>query len=68
MPRLTIQQANDAARLAGDLASLATLRTGLRARLRASLLMDAVGHTRRLEGLYRQMWREWCAGHGQGAT
>ncbi len=46
--------------LAGDLAALASLRSDLRQRLRASPLMDAAGFTRNLEALYREMWRDWC--------
>jgi predicted O-linked N-acetylglucosamine transferase (SPINDLY family) len=57
-----------AARLAGDLDALASMRTGLRARLRTSPLMDAVGHTRRLEALYRQMWGEWCSSRDRGGS
>ncbi len=41
---------------AADLPSLATTRSGLRQRLRASALMDEAGFTRRLEAAYRQMW------------
>ena len=45
---------------ARDLPSLAVLRAGLRERVRASPLMDAMRFTRNLEDLYRQMWRDWC--------
>jgi len=51
-----------ALRLAGDLPRLADLRAGLRARMRDSALLDAAGFTAALEGLYRDAWREWCAG------
>jgi protein O-GlcNAc transferase len=48
--------------LAGDLASLAELRAGLRARLRASPLLDAGSYTRALEEAFRSAWRTWCTG------
>ena len=50
-----------AARRAEDLDGLARLRTGLRARMRASPLLDARAFTRNLEDAYRRMWRRWCA-------
>jgi protein O-GlcNAc transferase len=40
---------------------LSKLRVTLRARLQASPLMDEAGFTRDLEGLYRRMWRQYCA-------
>ena len=46
-----------ASQLAGDLDRIATLRSSLRQRMRASPLMDAAGFTRRLEEAYRQMVR-----------
>ncbi|MEQ1854247.1 MAG: hypothetical protein ABMA01_21965, partial [Chthoniobacteraceae bacterium] len=48
--------------LAGDLAKLAALRSGLRDSLRSSCLMDAPRFTSNLEALYRQMWVHWCNG------
>ncbi len=49
-----------AAGLASDPARLAALRDGMRARLAASPLTDAVSLTRELEAAYRTLWREWC--------
>ena len=49
-----------ARRLAADLQALQSLRTGLRARLQASPIMDAAGFTADLEAAYRQMWLTWC--------
>jgi predicted O-linked N-acetylglucosamine transferase (SPINDLY family) len=51
-----------AAGLAGDLPRLQMLRAGLRARLRASTLMDGPRFARNMEQAYRQMWWKWCAG------
>ena len=45
-----------AQRLASDPQQLATIRSGLRAELQASPLMDNAGFTRELEDLYRQAW------------
>ena len=47
-----------AARHAGDLATLAALRAGLRRKLENSILMDGGRFTRDLEDLYRRMWLE----------
>lgn len=47
--------------LAGDLPRLAELRAGLRQRVAHSALCDADGFTRRLESVYRDIWRQWCA-------
>ena len=48
-------------RLAADPHHLATIRSGLRAELRASPLMDGADFTRDLEELYRQAWHQRCA-------
>lgn len=49
-----------ATRLAGDLPRLAELRRTLRARIEASLIMDAPRFARSIEAGYRTMWRQWC--------
>jgi predicted O-linked N-acetylglucosamine transferase (SPINDLY family) len=45
--------------------SLATLRSGLRARMADSPLCDGARFTRALEDRYRAMWQDWC---GRQAT
>jgi predicted O-linked N-acetylglucosamine transferase (SPINDLY family) len=50
------------AAFARDTARLAGLRRTLRARLRASPLMDEARFARDMEALYRRMWRRWCEG------
>ena len=49
-----------AARLAGDMKHLSTLRTELRPRMAASPLTDGRRFTKHLEHAYRGMWEEWC--------
>ena len=49
-----------AVQLAGDLPRLQELRATLRARMRASPLMDGKRFARHMEQAYRQMWRTWC--------
>lgn len=51
-----------AAAFGRDIARLAELRRTLRARLRASPLMDEARFARDMEALYRRMWRGWCEG------
>ncbi|MBI1775743.1 MAG: tetratricopeptide repeat protein [Proteobacteria bacterium] len=46
--------------LAGDVSRRVDLRNGLRPRLMASKLTDAVAHARAIEDIYRQLWRRWC--------
>ena len=50
-----------ARRAAADLAGLAVLRTGLRARVKASPLCDAPRFGRNLGAALRHVWRDWCA-------
>jgi protein O-GlcNAc transferase len=47
--------------LAADLPRLAQMRRTMRARMKASVLTDAPGFARDIEGVYRQMWRQWRA-------
>ena len=54
-----------ATNLARDMPRLAELRRTLRARMKASPLMDAPRFARNVEAAYRQMWRNWCESVGQ---
>lgn len=54
-----------ARKLALDRPALASLRSGLRERMRASPLCDAPGFTRQLEAAFLSAWREKC-GKGSG--
>jgi predicted O-linked N-acetylglucosamine transferase (SPINDLY family) len=51
-----------AAALAGDGGRLASLRFGLRERMRRSALCDGAAFTRGLEAAYRALWHRWAAG------
>jgi protein O-GlcNAc transferase len=51
-----------AVKLAGDLPRLTELRTTLRQRMQASLLMDAKRFANNIESAYRDMWRRYCTG------
>ncbi len=55
-----------ATRLGSDAQRLATLRAGLRERMVASTLCDAMRFTRNLESAYRTLWRRWCAAGQSG--
>jgi protein O-GlcNAc transferase len=55
-----------AAAWAADPARLADVRAEQRRRLAGSALLDAPGRTRAVEAAYREMWRAWCAGRGDG--
>jgi predicted O-linked N-acetylglucosamine transferase (SPINDLY family) len=46
--------------LAADADGIARLRATLRARLRASPLMDEAGFARDVESAYRALWRDGC--------
>jgi predicted O-linked N-acetylglucosamine transferase (SPINDLY family) len=56
------QYAQIAASLAKDLPALADLRAGLRQQMLESPLADGKAFARDVEGLYRQVWRNWCDG------
>jgi predicted O-linked N-acetylglucosamine transferase (SPINDLY family) len=66
LDRLVANTADDYARIAIDLAQdvsgLASLRSGMRDRLRASTLLDGRNLAGEVEAAYRQMWRCWCIG------
>jgi protein O-GlcNAc transferase len=61
---LIAERVEDYIRIAVDLARdrerLATLRRGLRERMRSSPLMDEAGLVAELEKAYHEMWRQWC--------
>jgi protein O-GlcNAc transferase len=47
--------------LSGDIGRLELWRSGLRAKMQASPLMDAPGFAKDIEAAYRTAWRQWCA-------
>lgn len=56
---------------AGRREELSAMRPEIRRRLEISALCDEKGLAREVEGVYRRIWREWCAGgprHGLGAS
>lgn len=53
-----------AAGLTRDLPRLGELKSGLRARMEASRLMDAKAFAGDVDQAFRDMWRIWCAGKG----
>ena len=65
LPELVAHSEDDyvgiARQLAHDLPRLSELRKTLRARMEASVLMDAPHFARSIETAYRSMWRRWCA-------
>ncbi len=50
--------------LASDLPRLAQIRSGLRAQMQSSALMDEAGFARDVEDAYQQMFARWCATRG----
>ena len=54
-----------ASALAGDPERLASLRSGMRERMRNSPLIDGEAVTRSLEKAYREIWRRWCEKYGK---
>jgi predicted O-linked N-acetylglucosamine transferase (SPINDLY family) len=64
LPELVAKTEEEYVRIAVDLAHdrerLAALRSGLRARMEGSPLMDAKRFTRNMENAYRDIWRRWC--------
>jgi predicted O-linked N-acetylglucosamine transferase (SPINDLY family) len=65
MDDLVASKASDfgaiAARLAGDHARLAALRSTLRDKMRTSPLCDGKAQAGYFEDAYREMWRRWCS-------
>ena len=51
-----------AARLAADKARMAELKASIRGRIAASGLCDTEAMAYAVEGAYRTIWRNWCAG------
>jgi predicted O-linked N-acetylglucosamine transferase (SPINDLY family) len=51
--------------LAGDVPRLRAMRGDLRAKMRASRMMDYAAFAVDMETAYRAMWRKWCAQRGR---
>jgi predicted O-linked N-acetylglucosamine transferase (SPINDLY family) len=51
--------------LAGDVPRLRAMRRDLRAKMRASRMMDYAAFAVYMETAYRAMWRKWCAQRGR---
>jgi protein O-GlcNAc transferase len=72
LPELVATTPEDYLRIAmgltSDLDRLEGLRGGLRARMKASPLMDAPLFARNMEAAYREIWRRWCDGEPPGPT
>ncbi|MGA3067765.1 MAG: tetratricopeptide repeat protein [Tepidisphaeraceae bacterium] len=51
-----------AEKLAGDLGRLKEIRKSMRERIKGSALRDEKGFAGEIEGAFRQMWENWCAG------
>jgi protein O-GlcNAc transferase len=64
LPELAVKNKADyvalAVALARDPDRLRELRSGMRARLERSVLMDAGRFTQQAESAYRAIWRKWC--------
>jgi len=67
LPELAAHSEEDyvriAVELAGNLARLSELRSTLRSRMKASVLMDAPRFARNIEAAYRSMWEAWRQRH-----
>ena len=62
------QYVDIAVALAGNTQELVHLRSGMRARMEKSALVDANRFTLHLEQAYREMWTDWCARVGCGLS
>ena len=51
--------------LAGDVPRLRAMRGDLRAKMRASRMMDYAAFAVDMETAYRAMWQKWCAQRGR---
>lgn len=61
------QYIDKACAFASDTQALAQLRSGMRARMLASPLMDGKGFVRGVESAYRTMWERYCSGQPAAA-